>query len=690
MRQRKILPVCLSAFLIALVSGAAVGVAQAQSATAPKTAEVKQAQPVSQPLSQATIDQFLRVRAPQGATLGTDGTLYVRDLADGITQVFKVVPAATATGGRDYSPGKATMTKLTSYADGVSGTSMSPDGKTLLITHAVGGNENFQIAAMDIATGKITDITKDPRVQYSITTWLDDGSGFVYSGNQDSPNDFHLYLWDFKKGEAQKILGREGSWSCGDVTKDRTRALVSKFQSASDTQVFELDIATGKTTEITIKPEGSTANCEVVGYLPGEEAVLLTSDAKDGMVRLYRKDLKTGAVTSPIPSLDKYELDGAGFNTEKTLLVAVTNEDGYGVARVFEAAGMTPLAMPETARGVVGGGGTFRGRTLVWTLNNAQTPGLAYETTWGADGKPETKPLTFADTQGIDLSSFPLPDLVKYKSFDGVEIPAFVFFPPGYDKAAKKPIPFICLYHGGPEGQHRPTFSAQSQYFLSRGFGIMLPNVRGSTGYGRDFHMMDDYKKRWDSVKDGVEAAKWLVDNGYAVPGKITTYGGSYGGFMSVACLVEDTRAAEQAKRQPYFGAGVNIVGIVNLKTFLEKTSGYRRKLREAEYGPLTDPDFLMSVSSINKTEFLRVPMFIAHGFNDPRVPVEEAMQLAVALKDKAFAEKKPELMPQLLVFPDEGHGFAKLDNRLLFAKQVESFMQRTIGNKSAAAVPEK
>jgi dipeptidyl aminopeptidase/acylaminoacyl peptidase len=637
-----------------------------------------------------SIEQFLKVRAPGGATLGNDGALYVRDLADGVAQVFKVEPVKTAAGTRDYSPGKAKMTKLTSYADGAGGTSMSPDGKVMLITHAVGGNENFQIAAMDVATGAIRDLTNDPKVQYGINAWLEDGSGFVYSGNQDSPNDFHLYLWDFAAGKATKILGLEGSWSCGDITKDRKRALVSKFQSASDSQVFELDITTGKTTEITIKPEGGTANCGVVGYLPGEEAVLLTSDAKDGMVRLYRKDLKTGAVTSPIASLDKFELDGAGFNNEKTLLATVTNEDGYGVSRVFEVAGMTALAMPETARGVVSGGGTFRGRTLVWSLNNAQTPGVAFETTWGADGKPDTKPLTFADTQGIDLSGFPLPELVKYKSFDGLEIPAFVFLPPGYDRAAKKPIPFICLYHGGPEGQHRPTFSAQQQYFLSRGFGIILPNVRGSSGYGRDFQMMDDYKKRWDSVKDGVAAAKWLVDSGYATAGKITTFGGSYGGFMSVACLVEDAQAAEAEKRAPLFGAGVNIVGIVNLKTFLEKTSGYRRKLRESEYGPLTDPEFLLSVSSITKTEFLRVPMFIAHGFNDPRVPVEEAMQLAVALKDKALKTGKMGLMPQLLVFPDEGHGFAKMDNRLLFAKQVESFMQRTIGAKAVAATPEK
>lgn len=674
----------LSVLALVLSAGQAV-VAQNAAPTAAQGSTAPAAAP------QPTIDQFLKIRAPSGATLGADGTLYVRDFPDGVNQLYKIVPIRGGKNepGPNYSPAVATATKLTSYPDGVGGHTLSPDGKRMLITHAVGGNENFQIAMMDVADGRITEITKDPKVQYAINHWLDDGSGFVYSGNQDSPGDFHLYLWDFSKNAATKILGLEGAWACGDVSKDRKRALVSQNMSASDTKVYELDIESGKKVEITIKPEGGTADCEVVGYLPGEEKALLLSDARDGIKRLFLKDLKTGAATNPIAELDKFEVDGATFNDDRTLLLVTTNEDGYAAPHVYEVDGFKPLAMPKMDRGVIGTGGTFRGRTLVLTQNNAQTPGLAFEAAWPAPGAqlaaPSLRQLTFVEAQGIDLAGFPLPELIKYKSFDGTEIPAFVFLPPGYDKASKKPIPFICLYHGGPEGQHRPTFSAQQQFFLSRGMGVILPNVRGSTGYGRAFQMMDDYKKRWDSVKDGVAAAKWLVDNGYSAPGRMTTFGGSYGGFMSVACLAEDGQAAEAEKRKLYFGAGVDIVGIVNLKTFLEKTSAYRRKLREAEYGPLSDPDFLAGVSSINKLEHIRVPMFIAHGFNDPRVPVEEAMQLAVALKDRALKEKKPDLIPQLVIFPDEGHGFAKLDNRLLYAKQVEAFLKKTIAAPAPA-----
>ena len=191
--------------------------------------------------------------------------------------------------------------------------------------------------------------------------------------------------------------------------------------------------------------------------------------------------------------------------------------------------------------------------------------------------------------------------------------------------------------------------------------------------------MMDDYKNRMSSVKDGVEAARWLVKEGYARPGKIAAYGGSYGGYMSVATIVEDG-----GSDTPVFGASIDIVGIVNLKTFLEQTSGYRRKLREVEYGPLSDTAFLESASPIFKANQIKVPMLIGHGENDPRVPVGEARQLAAELERRSQQPGQARLKPELIIFPDEGHGFAKLQNRLVFYTKAVEFLDRTIGSKSA------
>lgn len=651
-----------AALIIALLSGAGSAPAQPQ---APSAAAARS----------PGIERFMKIRTPGAPTIAPDGTLYVRDWPDGVFQLYRVEG--------DVARPDSKMTALTSFPDGLAGYSMSEDGRHILLLHATGGNENNQISRLDPKTGKITPLLSDPKVQHSVNTWLPDNSGFIYTANDQSPNDFYVYRYDFGKdggpGKSTKLMGNAGAWYAADVSRSGERALVGQFRSSSDSTLHELNTRTGALNELTPKAaDAPTVSVEPVGYMPGEAAVLYTSDHEGGLRRLFLRELKTGAVSKPVSELESFEIDNAAMNQEKSVLAVITNEDGYGVLHAYRLPGFEKITLPNIEKGVVSLS-SLRGNRITWGLSNARTPGLAYTYEIPDDGVNVGRQITFADTQGIDLSAFPLPELVKYQSFDGTTIPAFVYLPAGYRKGT--PIPFIVNYHGGPEGQFRPGFDRTSQYLLSEGFGVMQPNVRGSAGYGRGFLMMDDYKKRWDSVRDGVEAAAWLVENGYSAPGKMATMGGSYGGFMSVACIVEDQERVDAGtQKERLFGAGINVVGIVNLRTFLEQTSGYRRKLREAEYGPLSDPEFLESISSIRRADKINVPMYIAHGFNDPRVPVGEAMQLAAALKDKAFRDKIPANNPHLFIAPDEGHGFAKLNNRLYHAQYMAAFLKQTIG----------
>lgn len=632
------------------------------------------------------IERYLRIRTPGAATIASDGTLYVRDWPDGIFQLYRVEGASAA-------PGTPT-TKLTSYPDGLSSYRVSPDGRFILLLHAVGGNENTQISLLDPHAenggGRIVPLLASSRVRHNLGTWLADSSGFLFSANADTPNDFHLYRFDLADepfgggapGTTTRILDRPGSWGVSDVTDDASRALVGQFRSISDTSLHELDLRSGVLTDLTPKPEqGDTVAVVAVGYMPDERSILFVSDVSDGKSRLYRRDLGSGLIERPLPALDAFEVDGAEFNRERSLLAVTTNEDGFGVPHLYRLPSFLPVTLPPIDPGVASVTGIV-GNRVVMSLSNARTPGLAYvfevpggsATASGAMNAltPAARQITFAETQGLDLSTFPLPKLVRYRSFDGLEIPAFLYLPK--DHRDGEPVPFVVQYHGGPEGQHRPTFNPQLQYLVSQGFGVLLPNVRGSAGYGRAFISLDDYRGRWDSVKDGVDAAAWLVSEGYAEPGRIATWGGSYGGYMAVACLVEDQQRVNRGEQsERLFGAGVKVVGIVNLRTFLEKTAGYRRKLREAEYGPLSDPEFLAEVSPMTYIEDIQVPIFIAHGFNDPRVPVEEAMQLAIALKDRG-------LDPQVFIAPDEGHGFAKFDNRLYYGQRMAAFLKQHIG----------
>ena len=619
--------------------------------------------------SKPTLNQFLKVRTPGAPTVLPDGSLLLRDWPDGVWQLYRVVPADQA-GTPSYAPEVARVEKLTDFPDGLSGFSVSPDGRYALLNHATGGDENFRLTLLDLQS-KATSLVFDKRnVQANPSGWLRDGSGFFFSANDVSSRDFHVYRYDIASKKTTSLVAKEGSWGARDASADGSRILVGRRVSASESHVYELEVASGKLTEITVAPKDGTASCDAVAYMPGDKSVLMVSDLDGGRRRFYLKDLQSGAVKPCLQSLGDREIDNATEGTTREHLAVTVNEDGYSVLHLFTLPEFKPVRLPALERGVVGGL-SLRGSTLSWTLNNARSPGQAYAITLGRSGPSAPRQLTWTDRQGVDLASFPLPELVRYASFDGRMIPAFVYLPPGATKGT--PLPFVVVYHGGPESQTRPTFNATYQYLLSRGFGVLMPNVRGSTGYGREFQMLDDYKKRWDSVRDGVAAADWLVKNGYATAGRIATYGGSYGGFMSVACIVEDQEAVERGDRKErLFGACVDIVGIVNMKTFLERTSDYRRKLREAEYGPLSDPEFLATVSSLHRVDKIQVPVFIGHGFNDPRVPVEEAMQFAAALR-------KNGQRPRMFIAPDEGHGFVKLDNRIYFGERVAAFLEETL-----------
>lgn len=273
---------------------------------------------------------------------------------------------------------------------------------------------------------------------------------------------------------------------------------------------------------------------------------------------------------------------------------------------------------------------------------------------------------TLAATAGIPRDTFVPPELVRYPTFDGRDIPAFFTLP---EESSEGETPVIVDIHGGPESQRRPSFSAVKQYFLSRGYAYFEPNVRGSAGYGKAYGHLDDVEKRMDSVADIEAAVEWLHDHPAVDPDKIVAMGGSYGGFMVLAAMTE---------YPDLWAAGVDIVGIANFVTFLENTGDWRRELREAEYGSLEDDrEFLESISPINNVETIRAPLFVLHGENDPRVPVSEAHQLVEEAREHAHVRE--------LIFDDEGHGFTKLENRIEAYSQIADFLDEYVRSAPAA-----
>jgi dipeptidyl aminopeptidase/acylaminoacyl peptidase len=296
-------------------------------------------------------------------------------------------------------------------------------------------------------------------------------------------------------------------------------------------------------------------------------------------------------------------------------------------------------------------------KKLAFVLNGATHPSEVWEIDIHSE---EIERLTYVSKSPAVEETLVEPELIQFKSYDGLEVPAFYYKPKNVDG----PYPVIVFVHGGPESQIRSGYNPFLQYFINRGFAVCTPNVRGSTGYGKSYVHLDDVRKRMDSVKDLVSLVEWLKTEGNADPDKIAIMGRSYGGFMVLAAVTH---------YPDLWAAGIDIVGISSFKSFLENTSVWRRKLREAEYGSLeNDTDYFNEIDPLYRTDKITAPMIVLHGANDPRVPITEAEQIVEDLRQR----NRP---VEYIRFEDEGHFFIKLKNNIVAYTAVANFLDKWI-----------
>ncbi|MGC3997549.1 MAG: prolyl oligopeptidase family serine peptidase [Anaeromyxobacter sp.] len=349
------------------------------------------------------------------------------------------------------------------------------------------------------------------------------------------------------------------------------------------------------------------------------------------------------------------------------------NEGGYTRLSALDARTLRPVELPAFpgADHVYAGEPTRSGR---WVTLGVETPtapraSAVLDTTtgkltrWLMPSAPE-----------LDTRRFVAATLTTYPARDGTPIPAIVRRPPGCDTAAT-PCPVVVEFHGGPEGQAKPGFDPGAQLFLDEGFVLVEPNVRGSDGYGRAWLDADNGPRRLGVVTDIEDAATWarqaFARNGQAP--KVGIYGGSYGGYSALTGMTRFGGA---------YDAGVSVVGIANLVTFLENTAPYRRLLRVTEYGdPQQDRQALVELSPVTYVDRVKGPLLVLQGANDPRVPVGEAVQIHDALAARG-------LPVELVIYPDEGHGAGKRENQVHMIGKALLFFRAHLGPSPARGAP--
>jgi dipeptidyl aminopeptidase/acylaminoacyl peptidase len=548
--------------------------------------------------------------------------------------------------------------QLTFFPEPVSG-GIRPDGSNAVVfTKDRGGDEFFQAFLFNRATGTSTAFTEAGTRNDSLV-WSRDGRIAAWSVARSGVPTRQIVVGDPSNPADRRVVftGPSGISPLA-FSPDGTRLLYGEYISVTHSRRFVLDLASGTSTEV--NPSNAPIAYDGGEFSADGRSIFVISDQGSEFARLVRIDLASGAQT-PVSAAVNWDIEGFTISRDGRRLAYVVNEGGNARLRLLDLRTGREMRRPELPQGVITGLDFDRsGQRVGVSLSTPTTPGDVW--VWDLR-RSQLVRWTESETGGLPSSTFVEPTLVETTSFDGRRIPAFLYTPrtPG-------PHPVIISIHGGPEAQSRTSFSSAIQYWVNElGVAVLVPNVRGSTGYGRTFVSLDNGKLREDSVRDIGAFLDWIATRPDLDRNRVVTYGGSYGGYMVLATLVHYSDR---------LAGGINIVGISNFVTFLENTQGYRVDLRRVEYGDERDPAmraFLQSISPLTNVDRIRRPLFVIQGANDPRVPQSEAEQIVQAVRGNGG-----EVWYMLAL--DEGHGFARLSNRASQREAETMFLRRVFG----------
>ena len=550
--------------------------------------------------------------------------------------------------------------QITFFSEPIGGAFFGPSSPDwFLFTKDIGGNEQFQYYRYDFATGDSTMLTDGKsRNTNGILDHL--GKRLLYNSTRRNGNDNDLYIVSVDDPKSDRLVTelQGGGWGPLDISDDGKTAILQNGISVNESHLFLVDLDTGKVTPLTPTGGPQIAYNSAV-FSRDNKAIYLTSDENSEFQELRKMDIATGrtvSLTSHIP----WDVESLAITLDRSKIAFTVNDNGSSDLYVLDTKNDKMRKASNIPVGVMTGvTWNDQGDKLGFSISNAKSSSDAYSFDIHGDRLARW---TASETGGLDANKFQDEQLIKWKTFDGRDITGWLTMP---SSKFSGPRPVMIDIHGGPEGQARPMFQGRYNYYINElGIAVIEPNVRGSTGFGKTFMKLDNGVLRADTYKDIGALLDWIKTQPNLDSKKIMVTGGSYGGHMTYAI------SYAYADR---IACSLPVVGITNLVTFLENTSGYRRDLRRVEYGDERDPatrKVLEDIAPMNHASEITKPIFIVAGQNDPRVPITEATQFETKIKSSNSNV-------WFLVGKDEGHGFAKKKNRDFQMYATVLFMQK-------------
>lgn len=603
------------------------------------------------------LNQFQQTRSASLEGWLADGSILIGTRFGETTQLHRVL-----------RPGGA-RTQLTFFAEPVASAAPAPRGEGFVFGKDRGGDEFYQLWQYELASGAITPLTQD-RARNTDVRWSNRGEVFAYSTTRRNGRDTDIHLMDPATRSSRPLLETAGSWSVLDWSPDDRVLLVQKYVSINQTELWTLPRDGGKPARLHASEEPIAFGTARFAR-DGRGLYYISDEGSD--LRQLRYEALDGSAQRVLSRSTSWDVEDFALSDSGSHLAYVLNVEGYSELRVLNLRTGRQIALPSLPRGVISDLEFDRsGGQLGFVLNGARSPGDVYSLNLV---KRRLERWTTSETGGLDATRFVEPELVRYPSFDGRSIPAFYYRAP-----ATGPRPVLIQIHGGPEAQARPLFAPITEFHLRElGVSVLVPNVRGSDGYGKKYLQLDNGMKREDSVRDIGALLDWIATRPELDAARVAVAGGSYGGYMTLASLAHFNERLR---------CGVDTVGISNFVTFLTRTQDYRRDLRRAEYGDERDEEmrsFLERISPTTNAARIQRPLFVLQGANDPRVPVSEAEQIVRTVRSNGGEV-------WYLLAKDEGHGFRKKSNRDIATSASAWFLRSCLRSRAerepAVALP--
>lgn len=548
-------------------------------------------------------------------------------------------------------------TQLTFYPEPIGGALPHPNKNGFVFSKDSGGNEFFQYYWFDLATGEAKLLT-DGKSRNTGAVFARDGSRLAFSTTQRNGKDIDIHLVALDSKPSTPVLEKEGAWTALDFSPDGKTLLVLRSVSITESELYTLDLGSKTLTRFHATKEPVFFGGALFSH--DGKKVYFTSD-EGAEFRMLRVQPLSGGGEKNLSATVPWNIEDFTLTEDGSKLAYLSNEDGLAALYLLDLKTGKAIATPKIPVGQIDHiAFDASGQRLGFSIDRATNPSDVYAFKLGE--KTLTR-WTASEVGGLNTATFIEPTLVRYPSFDGKSIPAFVYKP----RSASAKLPVIINIHGGPEAQALPTFAPIIQFYLKElGIAVITPNVRGSNGYGKTYLKLDNGFLREDSVKDIGALLDWVATQPDLDASRVLVTGGSYGGYMTLAAMTH---------YNDRLMAGIDIVGISHFVTFLTNTQDYRRDLRRVEYGDERIPEmraFMEQIAPFNNAAKISKPMFIIQGLNDPRVPASEAEQMLAKIRANGGEV-------WFLMAKDEGHGFRKKANRDFQAAATVLFLKRTL-----------